>query len=377
MKMKHAKIFMLLCLLLGQFSCQKELVSNDIGAVRFLFEGTIDGLPVNFQAGENNYYLYTNYRDAGSRDVLVMQGEFRDKADSSQNYLRFEFYGYDSVKNDDILANVFNQSAFYSLSQDSTFVATGLMQLNFINLLSNGGITFWDFGDGSTATGDSVMHTYSPNLQTVDVTMVSNNGLIGCVDSITNTINLADILNSQVQFDVATNPTFDSFALSASQGFTAYFWDFGNGQLGQGLNAIVMYTDSLKHMVELTATRPGISSSWRGILQNTSQPCLATFLFDIVSIPNTITNIRPPYKACVITYNTGGKTYSSYKNNGTDQSGKVVFNMNEAYGYDLNQFGQKTIGLQGTVNGFLYNVQNPADSIAIKGSSISITVAHP
>ncbi|MEZ5023452.1 MAG: PKD domain-containing protein [Chitinophagales bacterium] len=86
----------------------------------------------------------------------------------------------------------------------------------------------WNFGDGSTANGDSVSHSYnSIGLFTVIVEVEKN----GCVNSDTSTIRIIAI--PQASFDIANplgcNILQIDFVNNSSGHITDVFWDFGNG----------------------------------------------------------------------------------------------------------------------------------------------------
>ena len=362
-------------------SCsKKEIPNNQLGQVAFAFSGTINDQTVSYEAGKNNYVLFTDFSDNGN-DVLLMSGEFRDKSAPNNDFLRFQFYGYDSIMNDNVLQNVFSQSNFPSYSEDVTVQSIGNTQLKFTSLYSTGATINWDFGDGTTGTGDSVTHTYPPSLNNIEVSMNSFFPIYNCGDSVSNTINLSDPANSQVQFDInVLSLAVDSFMFDANTGFNQYNWDFGNSttQMG-GASAFVSYGDSLRKIVQLSATSAtSLSSNWKAVVTpNASAPCFAAYKFDVLQTPTIVNSQRVPFRTCVITYNSKGKTYRSYKNDASNQSNRSVFILNNAEAYEDNPEGQSTIRLNGSVSTFLYNVNDTNDSIPIVSNNVSIAVAHP
>ncbi len=372
-------LLFLLLVTIGLFSCSKEKPMDVQGNVVFRFNGTIDSRSTVFEAGENNYYLKTSYQDNGADDVLLMRGEFLDKTDPTDNYLRFEFFGYDSANNANILQNVFNQVNFNSFSSDSTFQSIGSTVLKFNSIYGTGGNISWNFGDGTIGTGDSITHSFSPNSLGSNVTMSAFYPSVVCSDSVTNFINLDDPVNGQVQFNVsALGLSLDSFELSATQGFANYSWDFGNQTTQQGINSVVQvtYNDSLRKTITLNATGSLLTSSWKAVI-TPKNTCFAAFTYSVLSLPSTTSSLRVPYKTCIVTYRRNGITYRSYKDDITDQSMRNIFSLKEAQAYENNPEGQRTIRLIGSVNTFLYNENDLTDSIAITSSDVSIAVAHP
>ena len=381
MKMKRfIKSFLFVLITISIVSCSKEAPIDNQGEVVFKFDGTIDSKSELFEAGENNYYLSTSYQDSGPNEVLLMRGEFLDKTNPTDNYLRFEFYGYDSTTNTGILQKVFDRINYNSYSSDSTLQTVGATTLKFNAIYGTGAVINWDFGDGSTATGDSVSHTFAQNATDANVMMSAFYSAVSCGDSVSNLINLIDPVNSQVQFNVsALNLNLDSFQFNATQGFNSYSWDFGNQTNQQGINSIVQvaYSDSLRKIITLNATKSLTSSTWKAVVTPNNVPCFAAYVYSVTSLPVTTNSVRVPYKTCVITYKKDGTIYRSYKNNLLDQSARNVFSLNTAQVYDNNPAGDPTVRLTGSVNTFLYNENNSNDSIPIKGSTVSIAVAHP
>jgi len=363
-------------------SCSKqEVPDNQFGQVQFAFSGTINDQAVSYEAGKNNYVLFTDFSGSGANDVLLMSGEFRDKSAPKDDFLRFQFFGYDSIENDNVLQNVFSQSNFPSYSEDVTTQSVGNTQLKFTSLYGMGAVITWDFGDGTTGAGDSVTHTFPSALNNTVVNMKTFFPIYNCGDSVSNTINLNDPANAQVQFDInVLSQAIDSFQFNASNNFNQYNWDFGNSttQMG-GASAFVTYADTLRKEVELTAiSTTSLNSNWKAVVTpSASAPCFAAFSFDVLQTPTRVTSQRVPYRTCVITYKSREKTYRSFKNDASNQSNRSVFILNNATAYEDNPEGQSTIRLNGTVSTFLYNVNDVNDSIPIVSSNVSIAVAHP
>lgn len=361
-------------------SCSKETPLDSQGEVVFKFDGTIGSTAEVFEAGENNYFLSTSYQDSGPNEILLMRGEFLDKTNPTDNYLRFEFYGYDSVDNSNILQKVFDQTSYNSFSIDSTLQTVGVTTLNFNSIFSNAqAVINWDFGDGSFAQGDSVSHAFAPTMNDANVTMTAFYPSANCTDSVSNLINLLDPINNQVQFNVSPlGVNLDSFQFNATPGFNSYSWDFGNSTTQTTFNpaAQVTYTDSLRKTITLNASNALATSTWRAVV-TPNITCYAAYTYTVSSLPSVLSSIRAPYKTCIITYKKNGTVYRSYKNDLTDQSMRNVFSLSSAQAYDNNPAGERTIRLIGSVNTHLYNVNNLTDSIPIIGNNISIAVAHP
>lgn len=119
----------------------------------------------------------------------------------------------------------------------------------------------WDFGDGNTATGESVQHSYADNgTYTVELTVVDN-------DSGSNTTSQTITVQNQgpvAEFTwMPTNPrpdstiTFDGAnSFDADGTLTSFSWDFNNDgtQDATGSSPTHTFTDSGDYPVSLTVT---------------------------------------------------------------------------------------------------------------------------
>ncbi len=148
---------------------------------------------------------------------------------------------------------------------------------------ANGAISHaWDFGDGTTATGNPVSHTFTQTGQ-VNVTLT-----IVCVDG--QTLSDTDVITVQAQsactaaFTASPNPiavggevTFSS----TSSGATAYAWEFGDGATATGNPVTHTYSSGGNFTAKLTITceQEQTSSATDEIVVQVPLPtCLASFV---------------------------------------------------------------------------------------------------
>jgi PKD repeat protein len=119
----------------------------------------------------------------------------------------------------------------------------------------------WDFGDGSTASGVSVSHTFGPGLFEVVLTVTDDVGGVGS-NSLTivvadpNQPPVAGFTVSPLVATVGQSVGFDASSSSDADGaIVSYAWDFDEGgNVGSGLNATYAFSDTGWYAVSLTVT---------------------------------------------------------------------------------------------------------------------------
>lgn len=115
------KIIYIILLIVGMVSCSKEIPQSVVEEPVFYFIGDING-EVIMKAGIDGYYMFTDYQDAGSDEVLRMNGILRHTSDSLAPYLGCTIMGYDSATNANILLAFLGQTTLNSYSLDSVNV---------------------------------------------------------------------------------------------------------------------------------------------------------------------------------------------------------------------------------------------------------------
>ncbi|HUM46155.1 MAG TPA: PKD domain-containing protein [Chitinophagales bacterium] len=89
----------------------------------------------------------------------------------------------------------------------------------------------WDFGDGTTATGQNASHTYTiPGLYTTSL-IVSDPLSCNLFDTITQVVDYTHVLIAEVSnANLVGCPPFTANFFNAGYGGITFFWDFGDGQ---------------------------------------------------------------------------------------------------------------------------------------------------
>jgi len=117
----------------------------------------------------------------------------------------------------------------------------------------------WNFGDGTTATGAKVDHTYSTvGIYTITLTVTDSEGLTSQTTSaitITNAIPTAAFTKSAETVKVDELIYFDASESVDSDGSIAtYLWDFGDGNTSTEITTNHVYAEEGTYKVTLTVT---------------------------------------------------------------------------------------------------------------------------
>jgi PKD repeat protein len=117
----------------------------------------------------------------------------------------------------------------------------------------------WDFGDGNTATGISVFHSYADDgLYRVTLTVTDNDGATDSAHATKTVMNrqpVASFTETAETVNTEESISFDASGSSDSDGsIVSYSWDFGDGTEGSGVSVQHAYSQNGTYTVILTVT---------------------------------------------------------------------------------------------------------------------------
>lgn len=113
----------------------------------------------------------------------------------------------------------------------------------------------WDFGDGSTAAGKSVTHTYAKGGNYVAKVTVDDEAGSACsiaADDLNITLNKQPFADAGPdQYTCVGTEVIFSGEGSSSEGNPSYVWDFGDGEKAEGVKVSHVYKKGGRHQVKL------------------------------------------------------------------------------------------------------------------------------
>lgn len=158
-----------------------------------------------------------------------------------------------------LLASISIIKAQCSTTANYTYSYKGCSTIEFVDS-SSSSVNYqlvkwsWDFGDGSTATGQTVTHTFQPGITTnVKLVVTADSSGVTCQDSIVKTL----VIHSLPTVYVASNPNPScltvpaNFFGSSGHPIVSWQWDFGDGTSDTVQNPVHQFSDTGNYNVVL------------------------------------------------------------------------------------------------------------------------------
>jgi PKD repeat protein len=124
----------------------------------------------------------------------------------------------------------------------------------------------WNFEDGTISTGMIVDHVYKDNgVYSVILTVTDNDGSSGSINASKNVLNMAPVpvftgsTNAVLQSEVSRFDASSSYDLDGT--IVVYSWDFGDGNVAEGVTVDHAYDESGTYTITLTVTDDDAASS--------------------------------------------------------------------------------------------------------------------
>jgi PKD repeat protein len=181
------------------------------------------------------------------------------------------------TSSDSVLATVSNVAPDADLDLLATRIPPGVSRTFEASAFDPGEddtLTYaWTFGDGGTATGQSVSHAWTtPGTYTITVRVSDGDG---GSDPATARITVRGVVAAagpDQQADEGDRVSLGSPATSADDPFTSFAWDFGDGATGTQRRTEHVYRDEGTYTAALTATDDGGSSTDAAVIVVSNVP---------------------------------------------------------------------------------------------------------
>jgi hypothetical protein len=360
----------------------KNLPEPQVGEPVFCFEGNVNGISEKIEAGVNEYYQFTNYQIySDSSGLLMLSGDLKkentNQADKSLSIKFFDTQARTSLSNVDLelLLNR-QQIPFYTRFKPANTNRV-VYYFNATPIPPALGIEYeWSFGDGDSAKGPNVFHHYTSNGAFNVCLRISKGGII--IDQLCNTVNAGpngSNCNSTFNY-IKTGAT--SFQLNAQQGGQSYNWLAGNQTLS---GASVQYNHPGSNMdtllISLTSSFQNCQSSFTRKISMNSNTIFADFTYR--QINETIENqiVEALEGKIIIEWTTSsGTVYHTVKNYSNFPINNSI-KLKNVKPYLKNKQNQSTYYFETDVECYLYEKNNPKDSIYFKSKQLKFAVAFP
>jgi PKD repeat protein len=367
--MRHLTYIIIAIALLINGCKKKDPIETSESSV-FSFSGKLNGNPVSYFSGVNDYYMYSSFT-TDSNNVREFTGTLKPFTCVSgcKNSVTLRIRDYRTLSANPTDPDSSITTAFYTYAKPSG--ASSIYNVTFTPAFSGGTAQnyLWTFHDGSTSTSSAVVKTFPHGGQYT--TSLSITSTSACTSSIYNTITFGQTGGVQLAiFNSAfgTAVSFTPNVLSGTSPFT-YSWNFGDGNTSTTAFPTHTYSSGGAYSVSLTVTdfygRTG--TSYKNVGTQTPGTCLANYNYSSFGLSNplNLSNIILEWT------DANGITYTSDNNSQPALSNFRILSVED---YKLNENGEKTKKITVSANCTLYN---GTSTVLLENAQLVFALAYP
>ncbi len=372
MRTKHI-VWLLMSITLIMASCKKKEItqSTTTGNPPFYFNGTINGVQTNIQAGVNDYYMFTGYTtDANS--VYNYTGEFRGSTCTSNcpNSLKIYIKDYRTSTATPTAIDSTITIGYYSYATPAGMAS--MYSVQYVDSLYNAtALSYsWNFGDNTLSTQHKPTHTYlHPGTYYVSLNTQST---AACSSSVTDEVVFGEVGNL-VQLSFAPSAVGDTISVACTVGGVnplTFNWNFGDGTTASSAAPVYKHGYAGPGVYQVTLSRADGADSIETSSKNFPIKPISTCYTNFTH--NTITPLANPINLADVVlewHDASGNLYTSYNNS---QPNKSMFKITSVADYQTNSNGEPTKIIHAKVYCTLYN---GANSMVLSGD-VSFSVAY-
>ncbi len=314
--MKHL-FFLFALVFICLMGCKKDYPVSSNETPVFYFNGTVNGTPVNVNAGVNNYFMYSSYAQ-DSNYVYNFLGELKQtNCTDCRNKIKFQINNYTtSSLNGPVQIDTSLIPSYYSMhGAYSVLVGSATeYEVSFNQVGDSAAISgyTWDFGDGITETGSfNPTHLYThPGYYNACLTITDS---LGCSSSICKQIKVA-VPDAECDISIIdSSPSGNTFTFSSSGSGTpnTCLWDFGDNTTSGSSTVTHTYLNPGTYKVSLQTIDNGncLSNTCKNVSTQGFTGCLANFNFSVLT--NQYPNPLSLSNVTITWTDNSGITYSS------------------------------------------------------------------
>jgi hypothetical protein len=343
--MKRSFILFIGLLFIFNAGCKKEIQQPDEEVPVFYFNGKVNAAPVNLQAGVNEYYMYSFFKQDSITGLYSFWGNIKQvNCAHCTNHITFKIFDAKVSKiGEAAVMEKALELGTYTYELDTA--SSARKSVAFTSYSSPGDTVqsySWTLGDGTTSNLPNPTHTYNIGNYNVCLQITYKNGCLGtsCNTVIVGPSNANDcaveILDTARSGNVVT---FDAVPQSINP--VTYNWNFNDSASGGNNISTLKYIDhnfSAPGIYRVYVEISNIGCSAR-VYKNIATPnftngCFANYTFMVLP-----TNQLPFSKLTIYWADAAGVIYSSEKITQPADSYFEILSVDE---YNLNENKQRT-----------------------------------
>ncbi|GAB4207296.1 MAG: hypothetical protein Fur0023_18000 [Bacteroidia bacterium] len=374
----HRQLFLIAITTILFTHCKKKNVDEPIPNITnenvvFYFDGTISGNPVKWQAGIDNYYMFSDIQYETTLSTYLFIGEFKkNNCSPCLNTLKIKISD-DTILNPSSPSHIYNLNVgtYNYLSSSDSSITQYTINVSAVPVFS--ATPAYQYSLNNTAISNIANFSYTLTPGTYTLTQDYYNITDSCGNSLSNVLNLTatddfyayykyniNSFSQTVTYTIYTNmPTSNTFT-----------FDFGDASQTTTTNTVLTHAyppGFAIYQPELTAKSNNgkiwtFKNNISVALSNTD--CLGNYFYNIVSQKNA----SPPFSKIIIEYtDQNGQTYTSQINT---QPPTYKFQITKIEEYIKNSNNQPTKKITANFQARVFNTSNPSLFKDIQGNVI-------
>jgi len=366
--------FIIVLLLFICVSCKKKEYPESAteGSPVFNCTMSVNGAPISFEAGVNNYYMYSSYQQ-DSNGVYGFNASLKQtNCVNCANGLNIKINDFkvSAANANTIIDSSLAPGNYNYLFSTAASFYTAQFQSSYNKIASS---YLWNFGDGTTSTSSNPVHTYKKSGKyNVSLTVNGTNSCVNTINGFHNVGIVSDFFRTTIHADSVTGNLIN-FNANNAQGTApySYEWNFGDGtpnSVSATPSHNYQYAGSYPVSLKVTDFNGNIAEAkYNVVTQSDISSCAANYSISNVNYsPNTLglSNIIIDWT------DANGVVYSSKNPLQPSNSYFKILSVENFKNNDNNQLTKK-IHVQ-----FACTVYNGANTVIISNADAVICVAY-